>query len=316
MNNLKDKLFWEKYRPTSLKNMILLPRIHNYIKDGIQSNMIFYGSSGLGKTTLALILAEEHDYIKISKDIGIEVLRNNIEKFVNTLVIGSKGGHKIIFIDEFDRASTALQDALKGYIEAYSERARFIFTTNHISKITSELKSRFKIINFDPINSQEREFIYNKQIAYLRAIARKENLALYTEKEPFVKMVNKHFPDLRSSIETLHEVIITNNYDFLEKSFGSSDKLAFYKYIMDGNVEAIYNYDYVMNNFFTTFDDAFLYLGRPFFEYLKEYHVDIVINKGCSILEVQKDYGRNLDNVPDPLIELVNFIIDIKEIIK
>ena len=42
--DLKRLLLWEKYRPKTLKQVMLLPRIEKDIKNGITANYIFYGS--------------------------------------------------------------------------------------------------------------------------------------------------------------------------------------------------------------------------------------------------------------------------------
>jgi DNA polymerase III delta prime subunit len=315
--SVKEKLFWEKYRPKELRGMILLPRIEALVKDGIQMNLIFYGTSGTGKTSLANILSKEYNFLKInaSKENGIETLRLKIETYLNTMVaFTGKQGMKIIYLDEFDRATPQLQDGLKSFIEAYETRARFIFTTNHINKITKELKSRFTEVSFDPIDKSEREYLYKKHISYIRAIAKQEKFERYTETEPFVKIINKHFPDLRKSIQTLQEAIITNSIDSLNISTGS-DKLEFYNYLLDKDTNPVTIYDFVMNNFFSNFEDAYEYLGRAFFEYLKDYNIDIVINKGAAILNTQKCYNETYPVTPDPIIHLINYILDIKTIL-
>lgn len=312
--SLKQKLFWEKYRPKSQARMILLPRIESIVKHGIQTNMIFYGSSGIGKTTLANILADEHSMLKLSGKLGIDVLTTTIERHLQGLSFGAKSDLKVVYIDEFDRASKQLQEALKGFMETY-DYARFIFTTNHISDIDKELRSRFLEIGFDPQNSEERKFLHTKQINYLRAICKREGSELYKDETPFVKLVNKYFPDLRKSVEVLNIILLTGDMSMFEKDYGG-DKESLYDFVMSGNLNPIVNYDYVMNNYFVNFEDAFQYLGRPFFEYLKENHVEKIINKGALLLKVQGDYIIGLQTTTDPLIHLINYIISIKEIVK
>jgi replication-associated recombination protein RarA len=314
MENLKQKLFWERYRPNTLKGMILLPRIEKIVKHGINSNMIFYGTSGTGKTTLANILSEEHNFLKLNGKLGIDVLTNTIQKHFQGLNFGSKSDLKVIYIDEFDRATSQLQESLKGFMEEYSY-ARFIFTTNHLNKIDIELRSRFVEIGFDPENSEERQFLHTKQINYLRSISKRENFEIYKEKEPFVKLVNKYFPDLRKSIEILNIMIISNDLTMLNKDYGSG-KEELYNFIMDGNLNPIINYDYVMDNYFINFEDAFKYLGRQFFDYLRDNYVDLIISKGALILKTQGDYNNGLQTTVDPLIHLINYILSLKQIIK
>ena len=316
MANLKELLYWEKYRPRNLKQMILLPRIDSLVRNGEFDNKIFFGTPGTGKTTLANILSEEYSFIKINASMknGIDVLRDTIDNYISTLDFSAKGGFKVIYLDEFDRASIQLQDALKGYIETHGDRVRFIFTTNHIHKITPELRSRFTEICFNPIGVSERKFLHEKQINYLRAICKKEGCEFYKDKDIFVKIVNKYFPDLRKSITILGHLIKSNDLSILGADT-SDDIIDIYKFIMDKDMNPIINYDYVMNNFVTNYDDVFVQLGRPFFEYLKEYHINIVLEKGASILEIQSDYNKHLPTTADPLILLINYILSLKRVI-
>jgi len=310
INNL---LLWEKYRPKSLKQIILLPRIQDIIDVGIVGNMVFYGASGTGKTSLARILAKEHNSLVLKGKLGIDILTTKIEEHFRALNFDNKDGIKLIVIDEFDNASSALQDAMKSFQEDYPS-ARFIFTTNHIDKINPELLSRFTKIPFEPVDSFEREFLFEKQVNYLRAIAKREENDLYKDVDEIKNIVKKNFPDLRASVELLHLVMLTGNLSSASSEYGST-KDELFQFIIDGNVNPLLNYDFVMNNFFITFDDAFKYLSRPFFEYLKEFHVQTVIDKGALVLKKQKEYNETLHDTLDPLVHLVNYIIDLKTVI-
>lgn len=311
---MKDLIFWEKYRPNSIKQMILIPRILDIVESGIDANLIFYGTSGTGKSTLAKIIADQNNSLYLNGKLGIEILTTKISNHLKSLTLDRKNDVKLIYIDEFDRASIQLQDGLKSFIEEYPT-ARFIFTTNHIDKITDELLSRFITVPFDTVNAIEREYLFNKQVQYLRAIDRKEGSELYNDVEPFKKIVSKNYPDLRASINLLQVVIKTGDTSFISSGI-SSTKEDLYKFILEGNTNPLLNYDYVMNNFFITFDSAYKYLSRPFFEYLKEYHIQTIIDNGGKLLKVQKEYNETLTDTLDPLVHLINYIIDLKTALK
>ena len=57
---LTKALFWEKYRPNKIEDMILPDRIRNIVKNGVNGNYLFHGASGMGKTTLARILMNDY----------------------------------------------------------------------------------------------------------------------------------------------------------------------------------------------------------------------------------------------------------------
>lgn len=310
---LNKLLFWEKYRPKTTRGMVLLPRIENYIKE-MNSNFIFYGTHGTGKTTLAKIISNDFNTLTVSGKLGIDILNEKILEHITSFNLLTKDQTKLIIVNEFDRSSDSLMNALKEFIEDYPS-IRFIFTTNHINKIIPELRSRFVCISFDPIDQEEREFLYKKQILYLRSISKKEGYEHTKNIGIFEQLVNKNFPDLRASVESLQYIINGNIDKSLVGEIGS-DKDNLFNFIFDGDTNPITTYDYVMNSFFITFDDAFKYLSRPFFEFLKERNIDIIINKGALILKTQKEYNETLDSTLDPLIHLVNYILDIKTIIK
>lgn len=317
MLGLKEKLFWERYRPTTIRSMILLPRIKKIIdtlSDEVPSNFIFYGSSGLGKTTLANIISDKHNSLKLNGKLGIDVLSDRIRKHFEGLNFNAKSGLKLIYIDEFDRASSTLQEALKGFMEEF-EYARFIFTTNHLHKIDQELRSRFVEIGFNPTDKIEREFLFNKQVQYLRSVCKRESSELYKDKSKFDKLTKKYFPDLRKSIEIVNISILMNDMSMFESDYGKG-KEDLYKFVMEKNLNPMVNYDYVMNNYYIDFEDAFHNLGRPFFEYLTELELQTILDKGARILQTQGKYGNLLSNSYDPLLDLINYIIELKEILK
>ena len=309
---MRNLLLWEKYRPKHLKHVILLPRIANVINGGVDNNMIFYGSPGTGKTTVARILARQNNSIELSGKLGVDVISEKIKAHFDGLSLEHKNDVKMTFLDEFDKASAQMQDGLKTFVEEYPN-ARFIFATNHIDKITDELKSRFDTVLFDPIDDDEREYLFSKQVSFVRGIAKKEGSDTYKDKELFETMVTRHFPDLRASIVTLQRFLKTGEISV--ESETSSDRISLYDFVLNGRKDPIGVYDFVMDNYFTRYDDAFKYLSRPFFEYLREMNVDVLMKKGALIVSKQKEYNETIGQTIDPIIHLVNYVMDLQAIV-
>ena len=122
MNN--DFLWVEKYRPATIEDTILTPNLKtifkNIIKTGELPNMLFSGTAGLGKTTVAKALCNELDldYILVngSEEGNIDTLRTKIKQFASSVSL--QGGYKVVILDEADYLNPqSTQPALRGFIE-------------------------------------------------------------------------------------------------------------------------------------------------------------------------------------------------------
>jgi DNA polymerase III delta prime subunit len=106
MTDKNDFLWVERYRPSTLDECILPKSIHTeiagFIKSGQISNMLFSGTAGTGKTTVAKAICNDIGadalYINMSADTGIDVVRNQITQFASTASFD--GNLKIIIGDE------------------------------------------------------------------------------------------------------------------------------------------------------------------------------------------------------------------------
>lgn len=313
----KDVLLWEKYRPTSFNNIILLPRIKNFLQHGVKTNMIFYGHPGVGKTSIARIISKNHHTLEIASSYhtSIDTLRNVVTDFVKTLNFEyDPTALKVVFLDEFERVSPSYQDALKGFVEEFSDTVRFILSTNHINKI-HELGSRFSKINFNPINQEETEYLKNGYFKYLKAIIKAIQKEDLFNDDNINKIINKFFPDLRAAVELIDQIRISGDISGIETLSASSYYIDLYNFILNTSNEPEENYKYVMSNFQDNPESAFEVLGRPFFSYLLEMKPEIINKKGGSIIKEQKEYNETLSQTIDPLIHLISYISDLKQII-
>jgi replication factor C small subunit len=311
----KNYLLWEKYRPNSLTNIILLHRIREFVEKGIQTNLIFYGGAGTGKTSLARILASNKHTLEInaSLDTSVDVVRTKLIDHITTLNFQYDPNElKVVILDEFDKASSSFQDALKGFIETYHKQARFIITTNHINKIT-EMGSRFNKINFDPLSQSEVNFLKNNYTKYLTALVKAIKEEELISGEIIDKVVNKFFPDLRSAVQMVQEIQISRNSNRLETSSASSHQIDLYNFLFDRNTDSVEIYKYVMGNYQDSYEKAFELLGRPFFNYIMEFKPELAVKNATHIFEIQKNYNATLTNTIDPIIHLICYIQDMKK---
>ena len=109
---MKKILLYERWRPTKIEDMVLPQRIHDFFKDGLQSNVILYGHFGTGKSTLARILIgkynKEFPYLEINTSLysSIDVLRNKIYDFCVSSYVDLENNidytdkHKYVYLDE------------------------------------------------------------------------------------------------------------------------------------------------------------------------------------------------------------------------
>jgi len=263
----------EKYRPLSVKNMILPDSLRSYFENIVESgnipNMILYSSNpGSGKTTVAKALANDcnYDYLYIntSSDRGIDTLRTRIAKYASTLSIDRK--KKLVILDEFDWASSTLQAGLRGAIEEYYDKCRFIITANSYDKIIDPIKSRCQSKNFEFNGDDVREKITPKIVKRLAGIAKKEKIE-YNPKT-LNSIVSAYYPDIRKMIQIIDEFhresgfINDNIFDYdkiddeLSKLIISCKLKSAREYVVNNNYNFELLYRYLFDNVVPGLDNS------------------------------------------------------------
>ena len=199
---MKEFLFVEKYRPQTIEDCILpkdLKETFQKIVDkGELPNMMFTGSAGVGKTTVARALCNELDldYMLIngSEDGNIDTLRGKIKQFASTVSL--QGGQKVVILDEADYLNPqSTQPALRGFIEEFSSNCRFILTCNFKNRIIDPLHSRCSIYEFNIGNKAEMAGAFMKRLQF---ILDSENITY--KDQVLAELIMKYIPDWRRVI--------------------------------------------------------------------------------------------------------------------
>ena len=151
-----DFLWVEKYRPSTIDDCILPASLKDtfqaIISSGELPNMLFTGTAGLGKTTVAKALWNQLqlDYIVVngSEEGNIDTLRGKIKQFASSVSL--QGGYKVVILDEADYLNAqSTQPALRGFIEEFANNCRFILTCNFKNRIIEPLHSRCGVYEFN-----------------------------------------------------------------------------------------------------------------------------------------------------------------------
>lgn len=211
-------LWVDDYKPTTLddyvwQDPVLRQKAEQWLGEKALPNLMFHGSAGTGKTSLAMLLLRllgipKGDILfkNASRERKIDDLQDQIINFASTWALNDTG-FKYVVLDEADSLSPLAQKFLRGEMEKFSTSCRFIVTCNYPSKIIPALHSRFSSGTF-AFHALDKE----EYISRVAGVLFTEEVAF--EPEDLIAYVEMSYPDLRKGINLVQkQTVITVNAD-------------------------------------------------------------------------------------------------------
>ena len=272
--NKNLKVLALKYRPKIFKDLIgqeiIAETIYNSIKHDRSANAyLFTGIRGVGKTTIARIVAKSLNCLKGIDNLCSEDLCENCNAISNSNHIdvlemdaASKTGvddvrdliefsrygptsskYKIFIIDEVHMLSKQAFNALLKTLEEPPEYLKFIFATTEIKKIPVTVISRCQRFDLSRVNS-------NDLFKFIKDVNNKENGNINDEALKLIVKISEG--SVRDALSLLDRALISKNekkelnLKDAQKIFGYFDKsylISLFKFLLEGNEkEAINTY--------------------------------------------------------------------------
>ena len=283
---MNETFLWvEKYRPQTVADTILSDNLKSTFQKIVESkeipNMLFTGTAGTGKTTVARALCNELDldYILIngSEEGNIDTLRTKIKQFASSVSL--QGGYKVVILDEADYLNAqSTQPALRGFIEEFANNCRFILTCNFKNRIIEPLHSRCSVYEFNT-SKKDLQGLCAQFLKHIGKILDNEGVGY--DQMVLVDLIMKYVPDWRRVLNELQ------------------------RYSISGRIDA----GILVNLSDKSFDDLFSYLKSKDFKKMRQWVVNNIDTDASSIF--RGIYDRMIDKVkPQSVPQLVLILAD------
>ena len=205
----------ERLRPTSIDEIVgqdhLLGKgkiLRNMIESDKVPSMIFWGPPGVGKTTIAKVIANvtKADFITFSAvTSGIKEIKTVMEEAEKNRLFGGK---TIVFVDEIHRFNKAQQDAFLPFVEKGSIILVGATTENPSFEINNALLSRCKVFVLNPLGVEDIVSLLKKAISDKRGFG---GMKIKISKQVLETIATFSNGDARGALSTLEMVVLNGD---------------------------------------------------------------------------------------------------------
>ena len=215
-DNTNQPLAW-RLRPRSLEEFVGQQHLvgegkilRKLIENDKISSIIFWGNPGIGKTTLARIIAKKTnskfiDFSAVTS--GIKDIKEVMAQAENNRKFGKK---TIVFVDEIHRFNKAQQDAFLPFVEKGSIILIGATTENPSFEINSALLSRCKVFVFKPIETKDLVKLLKRAVIDERGFGKEKVVINDDMLNIIAEFANG---DARTALSTLEMVVLNGDID-------------------------------------------------------------------------------------------------------